>query len=93
MCVMSAVTDHYQQQWPVVRPEDLNIFKSYPIFELPKITITPQQWAEYMRLKQAAADIDRVTGQPDCVKPGVDKWEEACVKLVEGQTGNSASAN
>lgn len=89
MCVMSAVTDHYQREWPVYQPPINPVFN--PSIWQPKITITAEQWAEYQRLKRAAAEIDAVTGQPDCVKPGVNEWEEACVKLVASQEGNDPS--
>lgn len=92
MCVMSAVTDHYQREWPVYRPPEITPLGPF-VFDPSKlkITITAEQWAEYQRLKRAAAEIDAVTGQPDCVKPGVNEWEEACVKLVASQEGNDPS--
>jgi hypothetical protein len=38
--------------------------------------ITAEQWLEYQELKRKAAEYDRITSQPDCVKPDVDAWEQ-----------------
>lgn len=82
MCTMSAVTDFYRGKWTI----DPSLF--FPTYVppmapdlnsilFPKITVTAEQWAEYQWLKAMAAEIDAKTGQPDCVKPGVDEWEAA----------------
>jgi hypothetical protein len=41
----------------------------------PTRVITEAEWQEYQRLKRNAMEIDVLTGQPDCVKPDVDEWE------------------
>lgn len=60
MCIMSAVTDHYQGLWP--NPGGANISWA--------------EYTEYMRLKKMAEELDQKLNQPDCVKPGVEDWEK-----------------
>lgn len=62
MCIVSAVSDHYRGQWP---HPTVNIY-----------IITPEQWAEYQKLKKMAQELDDKLKQPDCVKPEVDEWEK-----------------
>jgi hypothetical protein len=84
MCVVSAVTDHYRGQWPLPAFNPFTPGQPFnPPLINPNIFITPEQWAEYQRLKKAAEEIDKLTGQPDCVKPGVAEWEEAVKKIVD----------
>jgi hypothetical protein len=77
MCVVSAVTDHYQREWgaPWVSPINHNA----PVidFDPNKVGtyITAEQWREYQRLKKAAEEIDQKTKQPDCIKPDLAEWE------------------
>ncbi len=90
MCTVSAVTDFYQERWPInpglfLPPAYVPPIAPNSIF-FPKITISAEQWTEYQRLKAMAAEIDAKTGQPDCVKPGVDEWEQKMVQLI--QQGN-----
>lgn len=79
MCVVSAVTDHYQQKWPVQLPS----WPLQPSTPLPIRIISEAEWQEYQDLKRKAAEIDSKTGQPDCVKPGVAEWEAEIEKIVE----------
>lgn len=62
MCIVSAVTDDYMKRWP--EPN------------MGGMWITFDQWQEYQRLKRNAEELDRILGQPDCVKDGVDEWEQ-----------------
>lgn len=78
MCVVSAVTDHYQQKWgnPWTQPVDwlnpnIQPFKPSPSFKF----ISEEEWQEYQRLKRAAQEIDEKTSQPDCIKPELEEWE------------------
>lgn len=82
MCVVSMVTDHYQQKWPLPafypsQPEAVPL----PYLEthhalIPNYSITPGQWEEYQELKRKASEYDARTGQPHCEKEGVDEWEQ-----------------
>lgn len=79
MCVMSAVTDHFQQQWPA---------DSLRWGLVGVLQVTQAEWDEYQRLKTAAGEIDRITGHADCVKPGVDAWEAVVKTLIMPTTGD-----
>ena len=67
MCVVSMVSDHFMQKWP----------------EPNYIKITQAQWDEYQELKRKAAEYDKRTGQPDCVKPELDDWEKAMEEFLK----------
>ena len=41
-----------------------------------RVTITYEEWTDYMRLKRAAAEQDVREGNPDCEKPELQKWED-----------------
>lgn len=47
------------------------------------VHVSYEQYLEYLRLKRAAEEIDRVTNQPDCIKPELKEWEEQLKKMVE----------
>jgi len=84
MCVVSMITDHYREQWPMpgmyYMPEPVGYPTMTKIVDFtPPITITVEQWNEYRELKRKAEEYDARTGQPDCVKPGVEEWE----KMIE----------
>ena len=69
MCVVSMVTDHYQEKWPKnLEPE--------------KVKITLAEWFEYQELKRKAQQYDERTKQPHCEKPGVDEWEQKIVEVL-----------
>ena len=69
MCVVSAITDNLQKQWtPGWTP-----FQPYP--HPSAVTITLEQYNEYLELKKRAEEFDRKTGQPDCIKPELAQWE------------------
>ncbi len=72
MCVVSAVTDHYQREWgqPWQYPAPI-----FPGMTPSQRIISEQQWQEYQRLKRAAEEIDQKTNQPDCIKPDLAEWE------------------
>jgi len=70
MCAVSMITDHYRGKWP----------STFPAIEI--ISITRGQWDEYQKLKKAAEDYDKRTGQPDCVKPEVADWEKQIEEVL-----------
>ena len=69
MCATSAVTDYYREKWPIP------VFPAIPAVPI-TITITPEQFAEYLELKRRMEEYDSKTNQPDCIKPEVAIWEE-----------------
>jgi hypothetical protein len=69
MCVVSMVTDHYQEKWPANLEPD-------------KVKITLAEWFEYQELKKKAVQYDIRTRQPHCEKPGVDEWEQKIVEVL-----------
>ena len=81
MCAVSAVTDYYRTKWPL--PDYTNIIPMIPV-DVTKITITPEQWAEYLELKRRMEEYDTATGQPDCIKPEVAEWEKEIQKIIKG---------
>jgi hypothetical protein len=74
MCVVSMVTDHYREKWPVIPLHPCGL----PVGPLlPMKFITAEEWEEYQELKRKAAEYDAITNQPDCAKEGVAEWEKA----------------
>lgn len=71
MCTVSAVTDHYYKSWPSTTAD------------WTKVTISYEEWAEYQRLKQNALEIDKITKQPDCIKPELKQWEETIERILK----------
>lgn len=63
MCAVSAITDHFRDQW---NPLQLDLYM---------VKITQAQWHEYQALKKKMEEYDKQTNQPDCVKPEVAEWE------------------
>lgn len=81
MCVVSMITDHYRDRWPVV---PLLPYPPQPApYIVPQITITRAQWDEYIELKRKAAEYDARTGQPHCEKPEVPEWEARVLRILE----------
>ena len=66
MCVVSMITDHYRQQWPIFTP-----------YVEPNFIITKEQWQEYLELKRKASEYDVRNNEPYCAKQGVSDWEAA----------------
>ncbi len=66
MCVVSNFVDYHQNQWgtPWVDPKQ---------FEESKIIV---DWKSYQELRKKAEEYDKLTGQPNCVKPALTDWEE-----------------
>jgi len=75
MCIVSPIIDYGQRMWPI-EPLRLGL-----------ITITPEQWAEYVKLKQAAEEFDKKTGQPDCIDPKKKEWEDEVRRLIREEIG------
>ncbi len=73
MCVVSAVTDHYQREWG--NPWYIPPHPPFPGYTPSQRIISEQDWQEYQRLKRAALEIDQKTSQPDCIKPDLAEWE------------------
>ena len=71
MCVYSNISDYAHQRWPLDG------------ISTGMVTITVEQWQEYLKLKRAAIEFDRKTGQPHCEDPEKLKWEEAVRRLFE----------
>jgi len=98
MCVVSMITDHYQDKWPLPKfpaPGDVYPYESdkkvtpftpgvWP-FPLKTVIITKEQWEEYQALKRKAMEYDKNTNQPDCVKPESEKWESDWQKILKNQ--------
>jgi hypothetical protein len=74
MCAVSFVSDHYKEKWPYE--------KTWPTDLFPMVKITKMQWDEYQELKRKAAQYDKDTKQPDCIKPENDEWEKRVVDLL-----------
>jgi hypothetical protein len=86
MCVVSMVTDHYRDKWPLPQyPSPGAPFipsqPSQPFQLLPHL-ITKEQWDEYQELKRKAVEYDKRTNQPDCAKPEVEEWERAIESVL-----------
>lgn len=87
MCAVSAVTDYYRDKWvfspgyiPLTLPEP-TFYPPMPAYVLkPGVTITAEQWEEYLELKRRMEEYDKQTNQQDCIKPEVAEWEKV-VKL------------
>jgi len=68
MCAVSMISDYYRDKWPTISS---------------LIQITQAQWDEYQELKRKAMEYDKRTGQPDCVKPEVEEWENKIVEVLK----------
>ena len=47
--------------------------------------ISEGEWQEYQRLKRNAEEIDKLTKQPDCVKPDLQEWEQKVIEVLKKQ--------
>lgn len=85
MCAVSAVTDYYREKWPIP------VFPAIPVIPS-TITITPEQFAEYLELKRRMEAYDAATHQPDCIKPEVAQWEQQVyTHYVQKESENGAT--
>lgn len=86
MCAVSAITDYYREKWPL-RLEDYNLPYLPPSMAHieTKIKVSAKEWAEYQELKRRMEEYDRLTGQPDCVKPEVADWEAKVKQIIDSQ--------
>lgn len=71
MCVVSAVTDYFQNKWVTPAP----IFHPFQPDGTGFIWITKEQWEDYQNLKRIAEQYDTRTDQPDCIKPDLAAFE------------------
>lgn len=90
MCVVSMVSDHYSPlipfpTWPGESPTPTAV----PIGMLPLSVVISQEEVDRLRAlikdfkeaMEAAAKVDRLTGQPDCVDPEKKKLTERVAAL------------
>lgn len=96
MCITSMVTDHWQKNFPEEDWLKKSIpsspyLPSFPLMPPPTSLLSPEEIQavkdflreaeEFKRLKKNAEEIDRVTGQPDCIDPKKDEY----VKKLEAR--------
>ena len=74
MCVVSMITDHYRDKWPLPLPQS-PVVPSIPYEQFP--------WAEYWELKRKAEEYDRRTNQPNCEKEDIKKWESEMERFLK----------
>lgn len=75
MCVVSMVTDHYQKQWP---PMQWPLPGDNPITDNEFL----KDFFKFKSLKKKAEEIDKATGQKDCIAPEKDKFIKELEKRV-----------
>lgn len=80
MCVVSMITDHYNDKWNDYLQKQL---AGYPgVYYVPPSPppITPEEIAEFRQLLERAREYDKRTGQPDCE---LDSKKAAIKKVAE----------
>ncbi len=87
MCSVSMVMDHYRQQYPdynraPVMSQQFPAQWPFGINPSPRV-ITEAEYAEFLRLKAMASELDKKLGQPDCEDPTKEAWQ----KEVERRLG------
>jgi hypothetical protein len=79
MCVVSMVYDHYNQQLPYTWPQTWEVPTELPVEEIP--VDLAKALKDFRKAKEAAEEVDKLTGQKDCVDPEKQKLEERVKEL------------
>lgn len=74
MCVVSMVHDHF---WP----------QQFPKFVTPQVALT-DYLKEYMELVRKAAEYDKLTKQPDCIKPEYTEYRRIVEEILDEREKN-----